>query len=1284
MRKKRFISVLSKIVLLTLVMQMTLPFGNINSHATNSEETAFDPFELRVNVNGEEYTDESGQTWVADQQYSDNSWGYTNIFGLNTVEDEIIDTEDDTLYQSYNTFNHGEGYTFELPNGNYEVNLKFMDDWSWQEEHRQFDIQLNQETVKEEFDVFATCGQFTACDESFEVTITDGILNVGFDWTKGAGYPLISAIEIVESYPLDAPELTLTGEVDSVILNWNTVKDAETYTVMRGNSSGEHEILIEDIDGTELIDHAVELNEVYYYVVVAKSNGGQSKKSNEIGTFLIDVELDKNELKLEWPMMDDLITYNVNIGTIETDENSDEETELEYNNHQVAAEITTNKYDETIPSDGETYYYFIEAITNDKSVSSSIILVDREFIDTDGDGLPDYLEIELGSDINNPDTNGNGIPDGYEYNILGSDPSDLNSTVADEDFDDDGLTNLEEYQLGTDPWSADTDGDGLSDGDEVNVYKSDPLNRDTDGDGIIDGDEIKLGIDPTKNDTNGNGTLDGDEYYEVTTEIPEEFADPKYTASVKMLVQGLHAFTTSIKNVEGKDAFLNERIEGYIGAPYDFTTEATFDEAEMTFTFDETLVEGDDFEPAIFWYNEEEGLLEELEDQTIDWDNLTVTATVDHFSQYILLNKVPWDEVWGQEFPQSERGNSNNQKLEIVFTIDSSGSMSRNDPQDIRKVSVKNFIDKLLPQDKAAVVDFDSTAKVYANLTSDKEELKQAVDLVDSSGGTNLTAGLKKSIEELIDNGDSAAKKYVIFLTDGDGAYSNTVLNPAFEHDITIHTIGLGDGVKSNLLQSIADLTKGNYYFASVDTELEDLYDRIGDDTLGALSKIRLCNGAISVANLEDPGADTDGDGLSDLEELGNLGKDSQGRECYKFTSYPDETDSDRDGYSDGDDLYPLIPYKTPIVLIHGLTDNSDNIFGVETEISSANDHFIMDNINTNKTVNRENSFAENGYDYYEADSHQITDISMGDGVQRTPQRLAHEIEDRLGYTKNENLFAVNYPNMDFNWKNADIVKWYIEEHLTEIKSLYPTKQTYHNRDLKVNLIGHSNGGLVSRYYIENLDGSNHVDKLITMNTPHWGSGFSKVSTSIPTWGGLETGPLHLDLKPSSKQYDGKRTHMIFFNRDKQNYMNDYQTEEILYKNHGQTEYYFIAAYDDFAPNLGKKELKNKTFMFDVSPENNKFSEFRDSIATGFFNQYPEYQSSAKFNFSKSGGDNVVNNQSQLGVTYKDFGDGKNINAKSHSMLIDTITGHNLINSLHVEAPKRSETIRQVMYYLHD
>lgn len=71
------------------------------------------------------------------------------------------------------------------------------------------------------------------------------------------------------------------------------------------------------------------------------------------------------------------------------------------------------------------------------------------------------------------------------------------NTNASIDTDNDGLTDAEEFSLGTLINNRDSDGDGLSDYAEVKFYGSDPLNTDTDGDGYLDGAEVENGYDPT-------------------------------------------------------------------------------------------------------------------------------------------------------------------------------------------------------------------------------------------------------------------------------------------------------------------------------------------------------------------------------------------------------------------------------------------------------------------------------------------------------------------------------------------------------------------------------------------------------------------------------------------------------------------------------------------------------------------------------------------------------------------------------------------------------------------
>jgi gliding motility-associated-like protein len=94
--------------------------------------------------------------------------------------------------------------------------------------------------------------------------------------------------------------------------------------------------------------------------------------------------------------------------------------------------------------------------------------------DSDNDGLTNDEEADLGTDPNNPDTDGDGILDGQEVNTDNTNPLDDCDSIGGtplgtSDCDNDGLTTDEENDLGTNPNVADTDGDGLTDGEEVLV-----------------------------------------------------------------------------------------------------------------------------------------------------------------------------------------------------------------------------------------------------------------------------------------------------------------------------------------------------------------------------------------------------------------------------------------------------------------------------------------------------------------------------------------------------------------------------------------------------------------------------------------------------------------------------------------------------------------------------------------------------------------------------------------------------------------------------------------------
>ena len=109
--------------------------------------------------------------------------------------------------------------------------------------------------------------------------------------------------------------------------------------------------------------------------------------------------------------------------------------------------------------------------------------------DTDEDGVLDV--VDNCTDTFNPDQgdfNGNGLGDDCE------------------DSDQDGVWDADELLLGTDPTVQDTDGDGLTDGAETDLFNTDPLNSDSDDDGVSDALELLF---PPDNPS-CPGDIDGD------------------------------------------------------------------------------------------------------------------------------------------------------------------------------------------------------------------------------------------------------------------------------------------------------------------------------------------------------------------------------------------------------------------------------------------------------------------------------------------------------------------------------------------------------------------------------------------------------------------------------------------------------------------------------------------------------------------------------------------------------------------------------------------------------
>jgi hypothetical protein len=144
------------------------------------------------------------------------------------------------------------------------------------------------------------------------------------------------------------------------------------------------------------------------------------------------------------------------------------------------------------------YVFRLSAHDGEFGVSDEVNMVLQEpspAPDGDGDGIPDEQDnCPLVSNPLQEDGDADGVGD-----LCDTCPTVHNQDTTDDDLD--GLTAFEECINGTDPTLRDTDGDGLSDGEEVNACGTDPTLRDSDGYGFSDG--LEVGFSTLPNDPAG-------------------------------------------------------------------------------------------------------------------------------------------------------------------------------------------------------------------------------------------------------------------------------------------------------------------------------------------------------------------------------------------------------------------------------------------------------------------------------------------------------------------------------------------------------------------------------------------------------------------------------------------------------------------------------------------------------------------------------------------------------------------------------------------------------------
>jgi von Willebrand factor type A domain len=177
--------------------------------------------------------------------------------------------------------------------------------------------------------------------------------------------------------------------------------------------------------------------------------------------------------------------------------------------------------------------------------------------------------------------------------------------------------------------------------------------------------------------------------------------------------------------------------------------------------------------------------------------------------------------------------------IDVVFAIDSSGSMVDSDPTDLRLEAAKQFVDKLDADiDAGSVVSWNNEIELVfptVGLTNDFVALKANIDLArtDVFGGTKLDLGLQRAIVALDENTRSPPfDAVIIFLTDGNGEYTPSTqpgswTTVAAHNRYKIYSIGLGNDVRTENLEDMAAATGGMYYPSPSADNIQNIFAEI-------------------------------------------------------------------------------------------------------------------------------------------------------------------------------------------------------------------------------------------------------------------------------------------------------------------------------------------------------------------------------------------------------------------------------------------------------------------------
>ena len=176
----------------------------------------------RINCGGDAFVDEFGQQWLADDTLYSHSWGQD--YGMHPyqasqrhIADNIRGTNSDELFNFFRFGRHRLWYDLPVPDGDYRVELYFVEPWHGKgggeqddyEGLRIFDVAINGETVVDDLDPWAEAGYLGALKRVVTAKAKDGKLHISFPEVK-AGQAVIAGIAVASIQSVALTQLQTT------------------------------------------------------------------------------------------------------------------------------------------------------------------------------------------------------------------------------------------------------------------------------------------------------------------------------------------------------------------------------------------------------------------------------------------------------------------------------------------------------------------------------------------------------------------------------------------------------------------------------------------------------------------------------------------------------------------------------------------------------------------------------------------------------------------------------------------------------------------------------------------------------------------------------------------------------------------------------------------------------------------------------------------------------------------------------------------------------------------